>query len=329
MLMLFVIVVCAIGLVCMMSRVNNTSKIENDEDRLVAILYFVLLPVFLYLDVLGRHYRNLRTKGEYGEILDRDWEHELRYFIKLKILPNLSSLEIVNLCIGIDQIHPYTKKIELLANEAGMHSRQFFISDYRQTLVNIAKEQDETAYAKFIIACCDIFKNKKFLYEWERGETVSEHAYNYDRENVNEILENILYVKINSFLRAWFEQYPEELSVRIAKTPIDYEKRIAADLRKLGFNARTTKASGDQGADVLASKDGVSFAIQCKMYSKPVGNKAVQEANAGRDFYKKDYGVVVSNAGFTKSARQAASACGIILLNDGQLRDLLKYVNLE
>ena len=112
-------------------------------------------------------------------------------------------------------------------------------------------------------------------------------------------------------------------------TPIDYEKRIAADLRKLGFNARTTKASGDQGADVLASKDGVSFAIQCKMYSKPVGNKAVQEANAGRDFYKKDYGVVVSNAGFTKSARQAASACGIILLNDGQLRDLLKYVNLE
>ena len=111
------------------------------------------------------------------------------------------------------------------------------------------------------------------------------------------------------------------------ETPQQYEIKIATELRNLGFVARTTKASGDQGADVLASKNGMSFAIQCKMYSKPVGNKAVQEANAGRDFYKKDYGVVVSNAGFTKSARQAANACGIILLNDNQLEDLLKYTN--
>lgn len=111
------------------------------------------------------------------------------------------------------------------------------------------------------------------------------------------------------------------------ETPQQYEVRICTNLKKLGFESKTTKGSGDQGADVLASKNGVSFAIQCKKYSKPVGNKAVQEANAGRDFYKKDYGVVVSNAGFTKSARQAAHACGIILLNDNQLDDLLKYTN--
>lgn len=108
-------------------------------------------------------------------------------------------------------------------------------------------------------------------------------------------------------------------------TPLDYEKSITIKLKSLGFNARTTKASGDQGADVIAKKNGVSFAIQCKKYSKPVGNKAVQEANAGRDFYNCDYGVVVSNAGFTKSARQAANACKIILLNDTQLDKLLQY----
>ena len=111
------------------------------------------------------------------------------------------------------------------------------------------------------------------------------------------------------------------------ETPQQYEVRIATGLKQLGFDAKTTKGSGDQGADVLATKNGVSFAIQCKKYSKPVGNKAVQEANAGRDFYKQDYGVVVSNAGFTKLARQAAHACGIILLNDNQLEDLLKYTN--
>lgn len=110
-------------------------------------------------------------------------------------------------------------------------------------------------------------------------------------------------------------------------TPLDYEKNISTQLKSMGFNARTTKGSGDQGADVLATKNGISFAIQCKRYSKPVGNKAVQEANAGRDFYKKDFGVVVSNAGFTKSAKQAAHACGIILLNDKQLNQLLKYTD--
>ena len=114
-----------------------------------------------------------------------------------------------------------------------------------------------------------------------------------------------------------------------ATSGIDYEKLICVRLKDLGFNAHTTKASGDQGVDVLADKGGVSFAIQCKMYSQPVGNAAVQEVNAGRDFYKRDYGVVVSTADFTKSARQAANACGIILLNENQLEKLLDYTNVQ
>ena len=87
-------------------------------------------------------------------------------------------------------------------------------------------------------------------------------------------------------------------------TGYDYEKEICSRLKRLGFNARTTKVSGDQGVDVLAIKNGVSFAIQCKLYSQPVGNKAVQEVNSGREVYGTDYGVVVSNASFTKSAHQ-------------------------
>ena len=130
-----------------------------------------------------------------------------------------------------------------------------------------------------------------------------------------------------------YAEYATEKTVELLSidSPTGYTDKAAKwvkdEFSKLGFDAKTTKGSGDQGADVLATKNGVSFAIQCKKYSKPVGNKAVQEANAGRDFYKQDYGVVVSNAGFTKLARQAAHACGIILLNDNQLEDLLKYTN--
>ena len=63
----------------------------------------------------------------------------------------------------------------------------------------------------------------------------------------------------------------------------DFEYFCADILRGNGFkNVEVTKASGDHGIDVLAKKDGVKYAIQCKRYSKPVGNKAVQEAYSGK-----------------------------------------------
>lgn len=111
------------------------------------------------------------------------------------------------------------------------------------------------------------------------------------------------------------------------ETPLDYEKYIAVKLKELGFNARATKGSGDQGADVLADKNGVKFAIQCKKYSNPVGNKAVQEANTARDYYDCDYAVVVTDSTYTKSARSAANACNVILLHESELAKLLGYTN--
>jgi hypothetical protein len=155
------------------------------------------------------------------------------------------------------------------------------------------------------------------------SEIEMKYALTEDKRFFNNFI-NRLVSDANVFLLGAFIKNPELLNQPQTTnlTPFDYEKHVEHELTKLGFDTRTTKTTGDQGADVLATKNGVSFAIQCKMYSKPVGNRAVQEANAGRDFYKKDYGVVVSNAGFTKSARQAAHACGIILLNDNQLDDL-------
>lgn len=71
-------------------------------------------------------------------------------------------------------------------------------------------------------------------------------------------------------------------------SPLGYEYTIANKLQQLGFTAQATKASGDQGADIIAEKDGKSFAIQCRLYSKPVGNQAVQEAYAAATFYQKN-----------------------------------------
>ena len=62
----------------------------------------------------------------------------------------------------------------------------------------------------------------------------------------------------------------------------EFESFCAKVLQDNGFeNVNMTKASGDQGVDIIAFKDGVRYAIQCKRYSNSVGNKAVQEVIAG------------------------------------------------
>ena len=74
-----------------------------------------------------------------------------------------------------------------------------------------------------------------------------------------------------------------------------------------------TNATGDQGLDVIAEKQGLRFGIQCKYYSHPVGNKAVQEAYAGCGYYDCDVPVVMTNSTFTASARELAEQLGVEL----------------
>lgn len=105
----------------------------------------------------------------------------------------------------------------------------------------------------------------------------------------------------------------------------DFEFFCADLLQKRGFlDVEVTKGSGDNGVDILAEKDGVSYAIQCKRYDEPVGVKAVQEAYAGRDYYDRMVGVVMSNQYFTKGAVEMARKLKILLWDRGYLEEMLE-----
>lgn len=93
-----------------------------------------------------------------------------------------------------------------------------------------------------------------------------------------------------------------------------------------GWQVATTPVTGDQGADLIADADGRRVVIQCKFHAKPIGNKAVQEAQAAIRFHAGDHAAVVSNASFTRSARDLASANGVLLLHHDQLADLGRLV---
>lgn len=105
----------------------------------------------------------------------------------------------------------------------------------------------------------------------------------------------------------------------------EFEYYCADLLRKKGFiEVEVTKGSGDYGADILAEKDGVTYAIQCKCYTAPIGVKAIQEAYAGRDYYDRMVGAVLTNQYFTTPAVEAAKKLKILLWDRGYLESMLE-----
>ncbi|MBQ9589830.1 MAG: restriction endonuclease [Butyrivibrio sp.] len=103
----------------------------------------------------------------------------------------------------------------------------------------------------------------------------------------------------------------------------DFEYYCADLLKKQGFiDVEVTRGSGDFGADILAEKDGVTYAVQCKCYDKPIGVKAVQEIYAGRDYYDRMVGVVMTNQYFTQPAVELAQKLKIMLWDRGYVDDM-------
>jgi restriction endonuclease Mrr len=112
-----------------------------------------------------------------------------------------------------------------------------------------------------------------------------------------------------------------------AMSPIDYEHFCATVLRRKGWKCEVTKASGDQGIDVLATKGGIRLALQCKMYSSPVGNAAVQEIVAAKVHVGATVAAVVATNGYTRSAHDLAHTTKTLLLHHGDLLRIEELVS--
>lgn len=105
-----------------------------------------------------------------------------------------------------------------------------------------------------------------------------------------------------------------------------FEIFITNLFNNLGYKAERTKASGDQGIDVIATKGKVKIAIQTKCYSRPVGNHAVMEAVAGGKYYNADKVMVVTNSTFTRSAIELAQSNNVVLWGRSILKEKMEEV---
>ena len=106
---------------------------------------------------------------------------------------------------------------------------------------------------------------------------------------------------------------------------IEFEQYCKTLLIKNGFtNVQETSTSGDRGIDLIAEKDDIKYAVQCKCYSGNVGNKAVQEAYSGKGIYDADVAVVMTNSHFTAQAIEDAKRLRVKLWDGDYITSLAR-----
>lgn len=112
-----------------------------------------------------------------------------------------------------------------------------------------------------------------------------------------------------------YQEYVNRISAGNYQTPYEYEQFVGLWLKRKGYqNVQVTQQSGDYGADIICTdSDGNYVAVQCKLYKKPVGYRAVEEVLGALHYYNCSRAMVVTNNSYTKQAIEAANRTGVEL----------------
>ena len=107
-----------------------------------------------------------------------------------------------------------------------------------------------------------------------------------------------------------------------------FEVYLKSLFKELGYKPYVTKKSNDFGADLILKGKNTTV-IQAKRYKvkSKVSISAIQEIYAAKAYYKADEAWVITNSLFTKSAKALAEACGVKLLDRGDLQQFINSIN--
>jgi hypothetical protein len=112
-------------------------------------------------------------------------------------------------------------------------------------------------------------------------------------------------------------------------TGLEFEELVRDRMVEMGWKASVTKASGDQGIDVVATKNGLRLGLQCKLYTGNVSNSAIQEAFGGKQHYGLDQVAVITTGVFTKSALALAESTGVLLVAYADIDKIDQRLNVK
>jgi restriction system protein len=198
---------------------------------------------------------------------------------------------------------------------------RYFIAGHEQALAKKRRQLvQRDAYGNENIQ--KWLKEKKYFINTALIPHLSNLGYSFDKKEMKQLYPSFDAAIEHVARRA----LPASSAITDIATGHDYEHFCARLLSKNGFYPSVTKASGDQGVDIIADCNGLSVVFQCKFSTSPVGNKAVQEVVAARIHEQADLAVVISNTTYTKSAEALAGTTGTILINHDEIHNLRELI---
>ncbi|WP_336788441.1 restriction endonuclease [Paenibacillus sp. MMO-177] len=107
---------------------------------------------------------------------------------------------------------------------------------------------------------------------------------------------------------------------------VQFESLLRDYFVSIGFKVSMTKASGDQGADLILVKEQRRIAVQAKRHATQakLGNASVQEVISGRIYYECTEACVITTTYFTAQAVELARRANVVLIDR---RELIKMLN--
>lgn len=208
---------------------------------------------------------------------------------------------------------------------------------------SIIQQITETGLEKSMNSFIDQFGKEGKINSWEyRGYKFDWKRLGDFRESINKnkiIISNKDYTELSAVLKYFIDKKEKSYLNNgittnavhsldeLSKSGVEFENLIVRLYDNMGYVSKRVGGSGDQGADVIANKNGDSLLIQAKCYKEPVSNKAVQEAVAGRIHHGCTRAVVVTTASFTPGAVALAKSNSVELVNGELLkRRLAEYL---
>ncbi len=175
----------------------------------------------------------------------------------------------------------------------------------------------------------------------EKGKNVwTRRNYIISWDRIND-LKNILYQKEIDFsssevcmlLSSYIDKKEFDLTVNsIGAVTNSFSKLNGTEFENLlyrlyevmGYSVLSNGKTGDQGGDLIATKNQERILIQAKCYKDwSVGNSAVQEAVAARNHYDCNKAMVITTSYFTKEATELAKTNKVELIAKDLLQKML------
>lgn len=179
----------------------------------------------------------------------------------------------------------------------------------------------------------DFAENYSLFFEDSVKERLAKQFTQYDQLKIQliEIRSRANEANVNTITESFFEGNMDSLPEIDKIDEMDgrtFELFTGDLLFKNGFEHITvTQASYDFGVDVIAEKDDIKYAIQCKRYNGPIGVSAVQEVIASKSLHDCHVACVLTNSSFTPAAVELAEKNLVILWDRKKLQKFIDNAN--